>query len=187
MIFWNKYQSLLITLFNTYSSLPFSPRAESEVWPRTCFPKVSPCQCTVVLYHAPSCTLFSIAEKFKAVKQFHPKDGQALAPEPLLRLETALEALLTNKKEKKSQEKSLYTSIFKERLILLQIPQVNLWPVKCNGGIPNKRHQAWHVPWYLHSNGESSFMGRTPKMIYYLNQHGPTNSPQADFSPSLSL
>lgn len=113
------------------------------------------------------------------MKQFPPKDGQVLAPEPLSRLKTAFEALLTNRKERgeKTQKpgKRLYISIFKERLILLQIPQVNLWPVKCNRGIPNKRHQAWHVPWYLNSNGESSFNGQTPKIIYYLNQHSPTN------------
>lgn len=62
-----------------------------------------------------------------------------------------------------------------------------LWPVKCNRGIPNKRHQAWPVPWSLHSNGESSSTGQAPKMTYYLNKHSPINSPQADFSPPLSL
>lgn len=91
------------------------------------------------------------------------------------------------KKKIRQPGKRPYASIFKERLILLQISQVNLRPVKSNRGIPNKRHQAWHVPWYLHSNGENSFTGRTPKMIYYLNQHSSTDSTQADFSPSLPI
>jgi len=73
-------------MFLILTHLSLSAHAESEVWPRTCFPKVFPCKCTIALYHALSCILFSTVSKFKAMKQFHLKDGQVLDPESLLRL-----------------------------------------------------------------------------------------------------
>lgn len=174
MIFWNKYQSLLITVFNTYSSLPFSLHAESEVWPRTCFPKVSPCQCSCSVPCAFLCFVqysLKVQNHETVPSRGWPSFGLWAIFETRGRFWSSSNKQKRRQKKKKRQpEKRLYTSISKERLILLQIPQGNLWPVKCSGGIPNKRHQAWHVPWYLHSNGESSFTGQTPKMIYYLNQ-----------------
>lgn len=88
----------------------------------------------MVLYHALPWVWFSKAEKFKAIKQFQPKDGQVLATESLLRLKTTFEALLTNRKMKKTKEqlgRRLLSSIFKlfedMKTDTVQIPCTDSW------------------------------------------------------------
>lgn len=96
MIFWNKYQSLLITAFKHLLITPFLPAGgitKPEVGPRTCLPKDPVRQCAVALYHALSSVLLSPVEKSEGMNQLLPQDGQALAPELLWRLETTLRLL----------------------------------------------------------------------------------------------